>query len=742
VISFALALLLTHGGMADTTPPDDLSKWIPEKGRFEVEIRRDTYGVPHIYGKTDADCAYALAWAQCEDDFKTLYEVFHMVRARMSLLNGPSAAPIDFLIKVLRLEETIDAKYETDLDPKTRALCDAFAAGVNHYAATHPEEVKYWDEFPITGKDIVLGFMVKTPMFAGIDNALAFLREDVKPQNALGLIRLAEYNSGLLPNADVEIGSNSFAVSPRRSADGSTFLDVNSHQPFTGPVSWYECRLKSEEGLDVVGGVFPGGPFILHGHNRDLGWAMTVNFPDILDVYELTLNPRNSWQYEFDGEWRDFERYNYDVEARVWRDFTGTLKLRGFESIHGPVIHLGDKAYAVRYASREDVRMVEQWYRMNRATNMDQFVDALKMRAIPSLNITYADKSGNIMYLYNAALPLRAEGYDWKSPVPGNTSATLWTELLPFEKLPMVVNPESGFVQNCNGTPFRTTIGDDNPREEDYPAHFGIETKLTNRGLRLLELLGADESVTYDDFYNYKYDIKYSRDGLIPVMLQPLFDNPPNPESPLVQEGIALLKSFDFEADLEDRVMPLLAMTLVRPVLAELMGRKGPPVSETFMEGIEKLHAAFGRLDVRWGDVNLLERGGKTWPVRGGPDTLRCIAGSFDTEKKYFRANAGDSYVQLVRWDKNGKVFSEHINVYGTATQDESSPHYNDQSPIFAREEMKPTWFEEADLLANLECRYSPGEERTVGEAGTTLSTLREDIRSESAAAADRSTPL
>jgi acyl-homoserine-lactone acylase len=706
------------GGFAHTRPPADLKKWIPPKAKYQVEILRDEFGVPHVFGKTDADCAYGLAWAECEDDFKTMYQVVHLGRGRMALLEGRSAAPIDFMVKLLRVEEIVNRKYDSDLAPETRALCEAFAEGCNHFAATHPEQVTYWDAFPITGKDIVLGFVVKTPMFAGIDRELRFLLNDVNARNVGGLVRLAKYSDGFLPSSDCDIGSNTFAVSPSKSADGSTFLDVNSHQPYTGPVSWYEAHIKSEQGLDVVGGVFPGSPIILHGHNRNLGWAMTVNSPDILDVYELKLNPRNLNQYLFDGKWRDFETYNYDLKVRLWRSFTWTLKLKGFESVHGPAIKLGRKAYAIRYANHDDIRMVEEWYRMNKATDMGAFVAALKMRAIPSLNIGYADKAGNIMYLYNASIPVRAEGYDWKKPVPGDTSATLWTEMLPFSKLPMVVNPKSGFVQNCNGTPFKTTIGDENPKASDYSKTCGIETTMLNRGLRLLELLGRDNAISYEDFYDIKYDIKYSRQSRVAEMLDKLLKNPPHPDDPLVKEGIALLKSFNYTADLDNRAMPLAVLTVLPPIAAELMGTRSPSVSETFERGLHVLHDGFGRLDVPWRDVNMLMRGKKKWPLQGGPDTLRCVYGLWEEAAKCFKAMAGDTYVLLVRWDKAGNVSSESIHQFGSATQDERSPHYDDQSPLFARQEMKPTWFDEKELLKHLESRYHPSEARPVGKPG------------------------
>jgi len=701
-------------GTYQTTPPNDLASHIPEDGVFNVEIIRDEFGVPHILGKTDADCAYGLAWAQCEDDFKSTYDVFLMGRGASALSGNPKLAAVDYMVKLFQLGKIVTEQYDADLSPEVKAICEAYAVGVNHYCATHPDEVPVWDEFPARGEDVALGFALKTPLLGFVDRELRFLADEFKPVPAAHLLRIAQYQDALLPERDMDIGSNTFAVGPARTEDGSAYLNVNPHVPFEGPVTWYEAHVKSEEGLDATGGLFPGSPFILHGHNRDLGWAMTVNAPDTLDVFELTLNPEDKYQYRFDGDWKDLKIFDIDLKIPLFGSYTADVTMKGFESIHGPVIHIGPKAFAVRYSTWKEIRQVEEWYRFNKARNLEEFLDALSMRAIASLNIGYADKDLNIMYFYNASIPIRAEGYDWRKPVPGDTSETLWTELIPFDTLPRVVNPKSGFIQNCNGTPYMTTIGDDNPREEDYSETCGIDKQMMNRGYRALELLAADDSITYEDFYNIKFDKKFSKDSLIPKFLQELFDNPPESDDPLIEEGLALLKTFDMEADLEDTAMALVTFTLVKPILAQIMGTESPPVQETFLNGVETLHRNFGRLDVPWKEVNLLIRGDKRLPLGGGADTLRCALGPWNEDEKAFKAYLGDTHVLLVRFDPEGNVHSESIHQYGSATLDETSPHYSDQSPLYAAERMKPTWFDIEELLKHVESRYRPGEARSV----------------------------
>ena len=210
-------------------------------------------------------------------------------------------------------------------------------------------------------------------------------------------------------------------------------------------------------------------------------------------------------------------------------------------SVYGPVIRRPHGVYAIRYAGYGDIRQVEQWYRMGKSRTIEEFEQAMRIRAIPSFNVGYADKKGNIWYIYNALLPLRDERYDWRGYLPGDTSATLWTEYLPFEQMPQVKNPKSGFIQNCNSTPFRTTTGDDNPNPANYPASLGIEGPdvMTNRALRALELYGSDESITEEEFYAYKLDKSYSKVSPAAELGHQILDSLQS-DDPVVKEALEL----------------------------------------------------------------------------------------------------------------------------------------------------------------------------------------------------------
>lgn len=692
---------------------------------FNVKILRDTWGVPHIYGKTDADVGFGLAYAHCEDDFKTIQDTMIATRSLGGSINGTDAAAIDFIVHLLGVWDDVNAKYETDLSADTRALCEAYAAGVNLYAEKHADELLLPEIFPVTGKDVVAGFVFKSPFFFGLDGDILRLFRDKRTVDVSTKQAAATYEDGIDLSFETALektrdfltkqlpyGSNTFSVSPKRSADGSTFLNVNSHQPYEGPVAWYEAHLHSEEGWDMVGGLFPGMPVMGHGHNRDLGWAMTVNSPDLVDVYVLEMNPDNPNQYKYDGKWLDLEISTVMLKVKIDPDNDMKFNVRRevARSVYGPVLRQEHGVYAIRYAGMGEIRQVEQWYRMNKAKNRDEFMAAMKIQGISSLNVGYADKEGNIMYIYNAKLPIRTPGYDWELYLPGNTSDTYWDTYLPFEELPMVVNPESGFTQNCNATPFTATIGADVPKESDYATSFGIETNQSNRSLRALELFGADESITKEEFYRYKYDMQYSRDSTMAKFVAAITALTKSSD-PLVAEAQELIAKWDLSTHPDSRGAAISVMSVFPLARASETVPENEVLLKSIGENAALLKNVYGQLDVPWSTVNRVIRGTTNMGVGGGPDILHAVYGTLNTETGQYKGSAGDTYVLLVDWDAQGKVSSQSIHQYGSATMDEASPHYADQTPLFVARTLKPVWIDEADIRANLAKEYAPGQE-------------------------------
>jgi penicillin amidase/acyl-homoserine-lactone acylase len=705
-LSLALSLSLL-AVWARATPPgnSDVPDGSSAGHAYDVRILRDTWGIPHVFGVSDADVAYGLAYAHAEDDFETIQDALLAARGQLASVYGRGAAANDYMVHLFRVWDVVEEKYEGNLSPEMRAVCRAYADGVNHYAALHPWEVKP-GVLPVGCEDVVAGFVHKVPLFFRVDRTLRELMGPEREPRVSGRGAAPPFAANQAPGPGT--GSNAFAVAPSRSADGKTRLSSNSHQPWEGPVAWYEVHVHSEEGWDMYGGLFPGSPVVFNGHNRNLSWTSTNNHPDLVDVYLLEINPEDPDQYRFDGEWRDLEVRTAPIEVKLWGPIRWTFEREVLWSVHGPVLRRPHGTYAIRFAGMGEVRMMEQWYRMNKARGFEEWQDAMRLMSLPMFNFTYADREGNIYYLYNALLPIRSEGYDWSGHLPGNTSDTLWTEYLPFERLPQIRNPASGFLQNCNSTPYQTTIGPENPRPKDYSPTLGIETLMTNRALRAVELLGSDESISEEEFHRYKWDMRYSEDSWVAENVREILASAP-PEDPTLREAVEVLRSWDLRTDPDNRGAAIGALTSQPGYRARYRGLPQPDLLETFGRVARDLKKAHGHVDVPWSEVNRLRRGEVDLGLGGGPDILHAVYGDELVDGRV-TGRRGDSFVLFVTWGEN-VLRSRAISPYGTAIQDETSPHYADQAPLFVERRTRPIWFDEADIRAHLEREYRPGEE-------------------------------
>jgi penicillin amidase/acyl-homoserine-lactone acylase len=683
LVLVALGLVIVSDRMAQPAEPD-ASAFTAKAKAYDVHIVRDNFGVPHIFGHRDADVAFGLGFAHSEDDFATIQDVALATRGKLAASEGLKAAPGDYLIHAMRVWETIDARYDRDLSPDVKRVLEAYADGINYYAALHPDTVKR-GLLPLTGKDIAAGFVFKTPFFYGLADKLKALTADTggKPMPP--------------------IGSNGMAVAPSRAADGATRLLVNSHQPYTGPVAWYEAVLESDEGWHVAGGFFPGSPFMLHGHNEHLGWANTVNQPDLVDIYRLTINPANANQYRLDGKWRDFEIHDAAIRVKIFGPLIWTVHRPVLFSLHGPVFKTDHGVFAVRYAGMGEVRQAEQYYRIDKAKSLDEWKQAMRLQALPSINYVYADEKGNIGYLYNGRFPVRKDGVNWKDTLLGDRSDLIPTAIVPFDKLPQLWNPKSGFVFNSNNTPFQATAPEDDIKSSDYPAWMGIQTNMTNRAYRALETFGTDKAITADAFRKYKFDVRYSTRsgmaGIINELCRPVRD----------AKACDLLTHWNLSADIHSRAAALAILT-AEPVLR---AREAHDWSLAPIESLKRAEQAlldhFHRVDPEWGQVNRLRRGPVNLPIDGGPDTYRAVYGAPEMDGT-LTAEGGDTLIMFVTWDKDGKLTSQSIHQFGSATLDTGSKHYADQAPLFAAMKTKPVLFTRAQLQGHIEADYRPGE--------------------------------
>jgi len=701
VVGAALFLILADR-LEQPAPPDP-AVLIAKARQYDVRIKRDTFGVPHVIGPRDVDVAFGFGFAHAEDDFVTIQQVALAVRGQLAATEGRKAAVTDYLVHFFRVWETVNAKYESDLPPDVRQVMESYADGVNYYAALHPGQTMR-GVLPLTGKDVAAGFVFKLPFFYGLDKVMLKLTE---PQAGSAVSKDGK-DAFLITHDPLPVGSNAVAVAPQRSADGATRLLVNSHQPYTGPVAWYEAVLDSGEGWHVAGGFFPGSPFMLHGHNQHLGWANTVNEPDLVDVYKHTINPANQNQYQLDGQWRDFEKSDAKIRVKIWGPLVWTVHRDVLYAAQGPVLKTDDGVFAIRYAGIDEVRQPLQYYRLNKAGALADWRAAMALQALPSLNFIYADEKGNIGYVYNGLFPVRQEGHDWRGVLPGDRSDLIWSVYLPFDKVPQVWNPPAGFVFNSNNTPFHATAPADDLKPHDFSPTLGIQTNMTNRAWRALETYGADPRISAAAFHAYKYDLSYSaRSDLAQIVAEICAINPGKDTD--LSQAQEILERWDRKTDVANRSAAL-AVLMGQPVLvAKEQGKSPPQPIDTLRQAIHMLKTHFGRLDPEWGEVNRLRRGTVNLAIDGGPDTYRAVYGEKQPDGT-LTAVAGDTFIMFVSWDKTGALRSESIHQFGTATIDQNSAHYADQSPLFVTMKTKPVLFTQSQLAGHIDADYRPGE--------------------------------
>lgn len=664
----------------------------------QITIVRDSFGTPHIFAPTDAQAAYGLAWATAEDDFGTMQAQLLPVKGLYGLVEGKRGAIFDVAVHLLDPHTIVAERYDTDVSPDFKQILEAFAAGVNKFAETHPKEVLHRDLFPITPQDVLKGYVVGLSLLSGAANDLLMILEEEVAKT----------------EAERERGSNGFAISRKKTTDGMTYLAINSHQPLEGLNAWYEAHVCSEEGWNMIGANFVGGVSLFCGANEYLGWVHTVNYPDLTDVYRLEMHPTLENTYRFDGEWLELEPYHMKARIKVLGFLPIGAKQAFYRSRYGVTIRTDEGVFAIQTSAPTTIKAAEQWYRMNRARNLAEFQAALAMQGIVSTNIVYADVEDNIYYISNGRFPVRDTAFDWKGIVQGDTSATLWKTFYPVDSCAQVLNPPSGYVFNCNHTPFISTATGEGPDYARVPRTMGYQMpdRHTNRSVRFMELIAQYDRLSWDDFLTIKYDIAYSKPLAAYPKLEALFTLSPD-TYPDLAETIAMLQGWDRVADTESEAASLFILTVYR-LMKVMDGRKSfrkgdkmtPDIMAEALRWSEAhLEKHFGRKRVPWGEVQQHSRGEFSLGLAGGPDVLAAVGSTFQKDGT-LRPRAGDSYISLVRFGPDGPII-ETINAYGASAHPDS-PHYADQMPLYVSQQRRTMSLNKEEVMKKAVRVYHP----------------------------------
>ena len=657
----------------------------------KIDIVRDSFGVPHIFAKTDAEVAYGLAWAQAEDDFKSIQEVILPAKGLMGGVMGKQGAAGDYAFALFRCREITEEKWNT-LTPAFLKLINGYVQGLNNYAKKHPEEILHKKIFPVTVKEYVSSSVFALTIFNGADKAL---------------MRIFNNSQWEAPEMNKK-GSNAAAISSFKTTTGEPFLMINAHQPNTGPQSFYEAHLCSEEGLNIMGGLLAGGPCILHGVNEYLGWAHTVNFCDRFDEFQLEMNPANPLQYKFDGQWVDLEVKTIKLKIK---GIPINVKRNIYWSKYGATMKNEQGFFSMRLGANMKIGVLDQWYQMNKAKNFTEFYTALSRQELSMFNIMYADKYDTIFYLNNALMPVRDESaqFNWRRTVPGNTSKTLWTKFRDIKELPQYLNPASGFLFNTNHSSFIASAAADNLNPSSFANADGWELHKNNRSVRFLELFPQDKKLGYEVFKKIKFDRQLPADLQYPFQLDSLFLLNEN-DYPELATMITTFKKWDKRGDPESKGAAI--FTLMYEYLKKKVQGWAPrqlskqETIETFNYVKNYMQTNFGTTDLTLGDIQKLVRGGKNWPLGGFPDLL-SPQWTEDYYSGRLKSIGGDGLIMFVQFPKTGLPKIETINMYGASAK-AGNKHFDDQVEMYLQQKTKTMTLDKATVYKNAERVYHP----------------------------------
>lgn len=689
-----------------------------------VTIYRDAFGVPHVHGKGDADAAFGFAYAQAEDNFWQIEDNFIRALGRAAEVYGEELLLDDWINRALEIPRLSREEYAA-IDSSTRALCDGFAAGLNYFLATHPQTTprllrRFEPWYPLALIRYLYyqrGFLRATGL-RGAAFAAAFRRFTQLPLPELARAEIDE------PIFDFAQGSNAWAVAPARSASGHALLFINPHLPFFGPSQVYEGHVISDAGWNFSGYTRFGFPLPYVGFNEHLGWASTDNAADQQDLYiEQFDDPERPLAYRFvDGyrmasEWHDTLRVNVNDTL-----LTHALTFR--KTHHGPLIAIDDNGQllAVRMAKFEQPGWLSQWYAMTRARSLAEFTSVASRLDMLFGNYLYADREGNILYVYNAAVPRRNPQFDWTRPVDGRDRETEWQGYHRMDELPRLLNPPSGWLQNCNSTPFLSTSAG-NPNPADFPRYMVREgDNARGRGAR--RLLASRDRFTTAQWQQLSYStylIQAEND--LPLLIdewQQVAAADPARAGRLTA-AVELLQHWDRQSTVASPAMTLYVHWIeARRRQTSPAGERWPQIA-ALERAIEALQTTWGSWQVAWGEINRLQRvhtsGNGSFtdqepslPIAGAPTWSGAMftfwSRPVEGQKRRYGVG-GNSYVAIVEFAPQVRAFSLHV--FGSSA-DPASPHFFDQAPNYASGNFKPAWLTLADVRANAARHYAPGQ--------------------------------
>ncbi|HEX2609175.1 MAG TPA: penicillin acylase family protein [Flavisolibacter sp.] len=722
-------LLLPFCAISQQFTPQEIARYKAQANR--VTIITDQYGIPHIYGKKDADAVFGLMYTQAEQNFPRIERNYLEVFGRLAEIDGQAQVFDDLQMQLIYDSSAAKADYQRS--PQwLKQLLNAFADGINYYLYRHPEVKpavlkKFQPWFPLMYTD---GSISATQMgdintfdtrslYGAKTNSTSF---QARPRDQ-EQVRLS--------------GSNGFAVAPSKTASGNSILYINPH------VTFYfrsEVQMASEEGLNVYGAVTWGNFFVYQGFNEHCGWMHTSSYADVADVYkEKVQEKQGKLFYEYDGQLRPVTSRSLVIRYRKGQDLV-EMPVTAYYTHHGPVMGSRNGTWLSLKERNRSLEALEQSWLRTKAKTFGEFRKIMELRSNNSNNTVYADDQKNIAYWHGNFMPVRDPKLEWSLPVDGSTSATEWKGVHKLDEIVQLFNPKSGFIQNCNSTPF-TASGESSPKPEAYPAYMAPDGQ-NPRAVNASRLLAAAQQVSLDSIIRIGYSHYLSGFEILLPSLFAAYDSNPGtaPANPALQEAIAILKQWDRNSGAMST-----ATTLAVEWATRLLGKVPPAKTDeaasnvwgtlqwmaenitaadkikALGETINDLNKWYGQWQMPWGEVNRYQRNEKStnadfddakpsFPVGLASATWGSLP-SFNgrrfqgTKKRY--GVSGNSFIAAVEFGKRVKA---RTIMTGGESFDPASPHFTDQAEGYINGKFKDVLFYKEDVLKQAVRTYHPGE--------------------------------
>jgi len=738
-----------------------------EQEAKQVTIVRDKWGVPHIYGKTDASVVFGLLYAECQEDFSRVEKNYLEMLGRQSEAYGDSYLYTDVMMRLIY--DSVQAKADYEHSPAwMHQLLDAFADGVNYYlyknTGTQPLVLKHfepWYALMFTDGSVSatsLGGLRMDEIKNFYSQPHAVAKAAARPvvsdvermvleDRGIGISSSKGEGGGHEPSPDEptpdswipdeqEKGSNGFALAGERTASEATELYINPHVPFYFRM---ECQLVSEEGLNTYGAVTWGQFFIYQGFNAHCGWMHTSSYADVADVYaEKVKDEDKNWVYEYEGQTRPVKTKDFTVYYKK-DGAVQALPIKGLYTHHGPVMASRDGKWLSLREYNRSLNALEEAWLITKANTFDEYKKAMDLRANTTNNTVYADDQGNIAYWHGNFMPKRDSAYDWSQPVDGSVAATEWNGVHALDEIVHVYNPATGWIQNCNSTPYSLS-GNSSPERRKYPAYMAPDGE-NFRALNAARMLGVASEYTLDSLTAKGYDRYLTA---FDVLLPPLFtafSAAPDSIRRVLQEPIAVLQKWDRRSAVRSVATTLavewgtrMAQYAPRPRngeeasnavgMVKMEIERSTPEQKTaeLVAVVNDLRQRYGSWKVEWGEICRYQRlTGKiveTYDDRRTSLPVGLVSSAFgqlpsfvsrvmpNTKKRY--GVSGNSFIAAVEFGKRVKA---RTIVTGGESSDPASAHFADQASMYLNGQFKEVLFYPEDVNQHIEKKYHPGEE-------------------------------